>query len=551
MTLLLLGGAGIFSACSDAFLDRTPQDAPGAGNFLKDETSAKQLVIAAYNPWQEQMDMYGKRFVTACDAMTDDSGIRNNDEAATWTFLPTSGYATAWWRYAYQSVNAANYAIEQIPNLKEKGFTDAQIDPYIAEARFMRGFDYLFLTTFYGDVPLITKPLTSFAEYSQPKAAVADIFAQIISDFTFAKEHLNATNDKSGTPTQATAAAYLAKAHLYKKDYPAAETAAREAITLAETAGYALIDDYEAIFTVANENNPELLFYFEFEANKSISGGQDGNVWIVERMIRNLPAPFKHIIGAADGWGYALPTRDLYDAFESDDPRRGATLYAPGDDYGIYREGSPYEHKYKTYIGNVLTDYSVTYQVGDMVKYDLGFNSPTGLNCKKLTDNLAVLSNPRLSGVDVPLLRMADLYLFLAEALAEQNKAEALVWVNKVRARASVDVPARTIGDGRKADGSLRDIVRHERRVELATEGHRIFDLLRWDALKEVFGNGGEEKVKLHFYSDVKGGSADGEDGRFKRAIGLSRFPTNHILLPIPQYEMDNNTAITSNNPGY
>ncbi|GHV26905.1 hypothetical protein FACS1894176_08230 [Bacteroidia bacterium] len=375
---------------------------------------------------------------------------------------------------------------------------------------------------------------------------------QIISDFTFAKDHLSATNDKSGTPTQATAAAYLAKALLYKKDYPAAEAAAREAITLAEAAGYALVGDYESIFTLANEGNPELLFYFEFEANKSISGGQDGNVWIVERMMRNLPTPLRHILGVADGWGYAMPTRDLYDEYEADDPRRGATLYAPGDVYGIYREGAPYTHKYNTYVGNVLTPDSVTYQVGDTVKYDLAFTSPTtGLSCKKLTDNLAVLSNPRLSGVDVPLLRMADLYLFLAEALAEQNKNEALTWVNKVRARTSVNLPARTVGDGKKGDASLRDIVRHERRVELATEGHRIFDLLRWDALKEVFGDGTEEKVKLHFYSDVKGGSADGEDGRFKRATGLSRFPTSHILLPIPQYEMDQNSAITNNNPGY
>ncbi|MGG6548449.1 UNVERIFIED_CONTAM: RagB/SusD family nutrient uptake outer membrane protein, partial [Prevotella sp. 15_C9] len=75
------------------------------------------------------------------------------------------------------------------------------------------------------------------------------------------------------------------------------------------------------------------------------------------------------------------------------------------------------------------------------------------------------------------------------------GKDEALVWVNKVRSRPSVNMPPKST-----ADGDLVDIVRHERRVELAMEGERIFDLLRWDAVKDVFGDG--KQIKLHFYSD-------------------------------------------------
>jgi len=546
--LLLLGGACFFSACSD-FLDRVPQDTPGPDNFLKDETSAKQLVIASYSPWVTNTQMYGKRFIIICDGLTDDSGLRFGPAyIQNWTILPTQGddYPSDWWRYAYQSVNAANFAIDQIPKLKESGFTDNQINPYIAEARFMRGFNYLFLTTFYGEVPLISKPLSSFEEFSQPRASIEAIFDQIISDFTFAKEHLTEDGGNyKGTPTKASAAAYLAKAYLYNKDYSNCETAAREAIVLAENAGYQLIDDYESIFDVNNEANPELLFYLSFERNS----GMWEQCMSVERGIRSgirpFPTELRHIVQGGEGWGYALPSRDLYDVFEPGDPRRGYTLYAPGDDYGIYNSSTPFTYDQITYNdAGELTTNTVTYEQGDMVKYEYQW-SPTGMNVKKLTENLDGLTNIRFAGLDVPLMRMADLYLFLAEALAEQGKPEALVWVNKVRARASVNMPPKTT-----ADGSLREIVRHERRVELAMEGHRIFDLLRWDKVKEVFGDG--QKVKLHFFSDYRVGMAlDGEDGRFKTAVGLSKYPTDHILFPIPQYEMDQNATITSNNPGY
>lgn len=80
--------------------------------------------------------------------------------------------------------------------------------------------------------------------------------------------------------------------------------------------------------------------------------------------------------------------------------------------------------------------------------------------------------------------------------MAEQGKDEALVWVNKVRSRPSVNMPPKST-----ADGDLVDIVRHERRVELAMEGERIFDLLRWDAVKDVFGDG--KQIKLHFIQTI------------------------------------------------
>ena len=251
-------------------------------------------------------------------------------------------------------------------------------------------------------------------------------------------------------PTRATGAAYLAKAYLYNKDFVNAEQAAREAIQIAESDGYYLIDDYESIFSIDNEQNPELLFYFAFERNSGL-WEQD---FCVERNVRDLPTELKYIQGG-DGWGYCLPTRSLYDAYETNDPRREYTLYYQGSVFGTYTPSTPLTLDYHSYDsdGN-QTAIPITYNTGDKVIYDYKW-SPTGLNVKKLTEDLTGLTNVRYAGLDWPAMRMADLYLFLAEALAEQGKDEALVWVNKVRSRPSVNMPPKST-----ADGDLVDIVR-------------------------------------------------------------------------------------------
>jgi hypothetical protein len=512
--------------------------------FIKNKVvmliTLKQLVIATYQPWVAQWagNMHYKEMIILMDAMTDDSDIRLNGadriQPRNWDFLPNSTVMADWWRYPYQSINAANYAIETIPSLLEQGYSQEAINPLIAEARFIRGYDYLYLVTLYGEVPLITKTLSSFEEFSQPRASIQAIYEQILSDFSFAKENL--TDDGGGyegTPTKATGAAFLAKAYLYKRDFQQAEIAARDAIQIAEANGYGLVDDFAAIFDVDNEANKELLFYFSFARNDA----NYSTTMSVERNIRDLPGELQHIQGG-EGWGYALPTGDLYYAFEEDDPRRGYTVLAPGDVFGLYNRTEPFTYNRADYNEECdLITWVETYEAGDTVLYDMQW-SRTGLSPKKLTENLAGLTDVRYGGLDVPIMRMGDLYLILAEALAEQGNSEALLWVNKVRAR--VGLPGKTT-----IDGSLIDIVRHERRVELALEGQRLFDLMRWNNVKQVLGGG---DAKLHVYSDCLEPSSS---NRFINPTGLSKYPTDNVLLPIPQFEIDQNSEINSNNPGY
>ena len=539
--ILVCGGMLFIESCDESeFLNRYPLDSPSPDVFFVNEAAARMAVTAAYEPWRRSSNSYLRDLVIMNDAISDDAYWRPSRAASIsfsqWKINSSDGTANNYWNFAFQSINSANFAIKNIPKLLDKGLTQAQIDPYIGEAHFLRGFAYMFLTSYFGDVPLHDQPRESFEEFEQPRTAVADIYDQIIADFTLARETLPDKQPAAytGAATKATAAAYLAKAYLYNKEWALAETAGRTAVNIAEAAGYELLESFEDIFTHENEGNKELLFYLQF-----IDNSRDfGNNYMIQRITRNAPPEFIHVYGMA-GWGYALPMRDLFDAFEPGDPRREATIHYPGAVYGTYSAGGSFTYSHRTYdAGGKLVTYQKTYNDGDPIDYDYRW-SETGMNVKKCTRNVAHLQDVYSDGLDVPLMRMADLYLILAEALAEQNKDEALVWVNKVRARPSVNMPPKTI-----TDGTLRDIVRHERRVELAMEGQRIFDLLRWGIMKQTFGN--NLKVKKHFFSDY----LTDQFTRFAQPE-LAKYPGESVLLPIPQTEIDRNSKITTNNPGY
>lgn len=549
-TMLLLGGVLFFSSCDiqsgNDFLNRFPKDEPAPDVFFIDESSAKQAVTAAYVPWVRSSAMYQRDLVIMFDAMSDDGYWRpsrgGSIQQGQWNITPDHDAIEDYWDHAFASVNAANYAIENIPVLLDNGLTQAQLDPYIAEAHFIRGFSYLFLVTFFGEVPLFDSAPSSFEEFEQPRATTDQIYEQIIADFTFARDKLPEEwpPEYTGSANKAAAAAYLAKAQLYKEDFPAAEVAARTAIDIAKASGYHLVDDYMSIFDINNEANAELLFYIPY-----IEADDYGANYLVQNIVRAAPPELVHIWGTA-GWGYHLPQRDLYDAYEASDPRRGYTIFAPGDDYGVYSGDVPFTYTHQTYDGSGdLVTYQRTYTAGDTVEYDMQW-SETGMNVRKSIYNIAHLANVRNGGLDVPLMRMADLYLILAEALAEQSDVEALDWVNEVRSRPSVNMPNRTVGDGRPGGDNLVDIVRHERRVELATEGQRLWDLVRWGALKDVFGDG--TQVKRHFFSDFL--PAGELNSRFDNP-NLDNYPGDLILFPIPQDEMDQNSLINIQNPGY
>lgn len=532
--------------CSD-FLDRKQLDQPSPDNFFVNETSAQNANSAIYNFWVRNADMHGRDMWIILDAMTDDSFWRPNRDVSIqqekWDIFPTHGPINSYWREVYRSINAANFAIEGIPTATDIAFDDAKRNQYIAEARFMRGFNYLFLTTLYGEVPLILKPLSNFEEYDQPRATQEQIYAAIIDDFTFAKETLPASWPAAyrGRPTRAAGATYLAQTYLFKEDYTNAETAAREAITIAEADGFALAANYQSIFEEATEDNTETIFKFQFVKNSEAAGTNT----TVQINTNPSQAEFKNILG--DGWMYSLPQRSLYDEYEPDDKRRGYTIYAPGDFYGIYQSPEKTIELRDLNSSGVVVKTNKLFKPGDSVFFQYNW-SQTGMGVKKMATDMKGLTNVRWAGKDIPLMRIAELYLILAEALAEQNDPEALTWINKVRARTSVNLPPRAVGDGRTGDTDLVTILRHERRVELAMECKRLFDVMRWKIVGDIFQG---TNVKRHYYwmylnatSDPKASPGVLYD---QPAISLPK----HYHFPIPQNEIDINPLIDTNNEGY
>lgn len=537
--LLVLLTMFTFNNCNEAeLLDKYPQDAINAGNYFVDESSSSGAVAAIFSNWNKRYTMY-QRTLMYLDLMTDDAYTRVLNTRGQMNNYAYEEYDTTndqfkdWWIYIYRSINDANFCIDFIPTSSDSKFTEEKQKPYIAAAKFMRAFGYIYLTSFYGDVPLHKNFIANVEDSYKPKTPVNEVYDLIIEDLIYASENLpdQWPVNELGFPTKAAGAGMLARAYLYDKDFANAETAAKKAIEIADASGYELMADYEYMMSYASQPNKEFIFTINFKENDP-----SGNIFqgMVERLPRGgdtpsgptLPPQIYAVMGG-DGWGYILPTRDLYDEFEANDPRREYSMWIPGDFYGIHH-GETFNYT------NPGTGETYTYHDGDSIFYQKAW-SPTHMNTRKIVASVADLVSSQNSGYDIPILRYAELLLYYAEALIENNKInEGMAQINKVRARPSVNMPAVTASNKDEATAKLR----HERRIELNMEAIRIFDLRRWGIVEQELGAGpNSKKVLVRF----------GDDNMYKGT--QCEFP-KHLLLPIPVGELNVNELLTQN-PGY
>lgn len=524
----------IFSRCTKDLLDKTPKDSPNSGNFFTDATSAREAVNAITGFWSDYW-MYGDCYIpTYADICTDDAwlyGNRTNAWRTAWSNLnitPTYGtsmnyHFLAWWSDWYASINAASFAVDYIPTSTDPTFTPELQKKYIGVAKMMRALAYINLTTLWGDVPLHKNYISDPSDAYVAGSPQSEILQFAIEDLTYAVENVPDawTGDDAGLPTKAAAAGFLARAYLYAKDYTNAETAAKNALTIADDCGYGMMDDYEYMFSEASQPNKEFIFAFQYIPNQA--GTPTSNRGIVYRGVRDDPTFIKDLTFGA-GYGYAVPTRNLVDAFEPGDPRRKYSMWLAGDYFGIY-------HGDDQSYTNPVTLETMIYHEGDTIKYQNGWSFGNA-NTKKIMSSVIGLLNVEASGYDIPILRYAELYLYYAEALIENNKiSEGMAQLNKVRARPSVDMPPLTATDQADARAKLR----HERRIELNMEGIRMFDLHRWGIMEDIFGAGANTHKIL---------GQVGNDTIYKETE--LAFPRNN-LFPIPQEELDVNHNLKQN----
>src|SRR5690606_16080657 len=323
---------------------------------------------------------------------------------------------------------------------------------------------------------------------------------------------LPTTQADKGRVTKGTALGLKARYMLYAGRYQEAADAADAVMDLGV---HDLFPSYESLFKYANENNEEVLFDIQY-----VQGTVSNDIFGVfaQRSVngRSLFVPTKNLVDAYEmtnglpiddpGSGY-----DPANPYVDRDPRLRYSVYVEGD---ILPNGNTFDPKPNSGTGDAVGS---TFLV-----------SPTGFNVKKYI-NVEDLATPNNSGINLILLRYAEVLLTYAEAKIELNQIDNAVYdaINEVRSRLDVNMPA--IADG-KSQEELREIVRRERLVELAFEGQRFYDIRRWRIAGDVMPG----KVYGMTYTDT-----EGELQTVEVTASTNVWSDRNYLWPTPQGERD------------
>ena len=390
------------------------------------------------------------------------------------TFDPSNAQLRFGWDDKYEMISRANAVLINAPGVE---MDQTLKDRSLGEAYFLRAYAYWRLHIIYGGTPIILEEDVLSGEYNKPKATIAEMQAQIESDLLQATQLLPEiySGDDLGRAHSGSAWGLLTKLYVYMERFQDAIDAGNRIIN----GPYPLATDFADNFKIETENNPEVLFGIQFLDQWNGSA----------HTIHTTPRPW-------GGWDFHNPLQDLVDEFEPNDPRMDATLFMPGEmvDLGGDRGMTEY-----------TTDLS---QTGYHFQKYASWRPQGGLN----------------RGHNMPVIRAADVYLLVAEAkirLNQNGDAE----LNAVRTRA--------LGAGSEINGAAMEDIIHERRVELAGENQRHFDLMRWDRAGIV------DIVAIY-----------GEDrGTFDPPRVFDR--NKHYYFAIPQREIDVSGGILEQNPGY
>lgn len=484
--LSLLAFLVLFSACSEEFLDKKPLVNQTTDTFFQTEDHALQATNATYSmmrDWQVHVFSY----IGMTDVISDDADKGSTVDDATFLkelddfdFDASNIAPGSVWSGYYRAIYRANIAIQEIPTID----MDEELrDRLVAENRFLRAYFYFNLVRWFGDVPLILRPLDS-DEYEQARTPMDEVYAQIIDDFEFAAATLPQKSEYGsadlGRATRGAANAYLAKVYLTRENWTEAK---RYAVTVANSGEYSLLPDYNRIFLPEGEHSSGSIFEVGAVALGTGGGGSQYNEVQGVRGTPNL------------GWGFNRPSDNLLAAFSANDPRREATVL---------------------FVGEVLPDGSEVV-VGD-----------PGVRDQRQNQKAWVPDHPGGNGNgpgNIRLYRYADLLLIAAEAYNEMNMLDsALHYANLVRARARGPLPPAFLPDIASTDQTTtRNAIWLERRLELAMEQQRWFDLVRQKRAGDAMAAAG----KLGF-----------EQGK-------------HDLFPIPQSEIDLSGGVLIQNQGY
>jgi hypothetical protein len=494
---VFLLGLGAFVSCKKSYLELTPKGQSLESNYYQTPDQAFAGLVAAYDPLNTQTGGSDNTYsdpLGALNSGSDDcfAGGGSAGDMPTWqainnysTLTPATGPQGEFWNINFTGVNRTNLILSKLGTVP--GLSSASLKRYTAEARFLRAHYYFDLVRIFKNVPLMTAPLQTSELYNRPQAKPEEVYAQVEADLNAAITDLpvTVTQDENGRVTQGAAKALLGKVFLYEKKWT---DAAKQLADVngtpggTSTYGYKLMANYGDIFSPDHKFNSESIFEIERTGTQNYSWGNwnqfKSNVYTQMVGPRSYTGPIYW-----GGWGFNPITTQLATALKGD-PRYPYTV-ANIDSLVKATPGASYDKGYQN-TGYFIQKYA------PLLRY-------------KSTTGTSELNFPN----DYIEIRLADTYLMEAEALLQGggNATRAQALLDAVRARVKLpSVPA-----------TLPNIY-NERRLELATEGHRWFDLVRT----------GQAATVLSF----KG---------FK--------PGTNEILPIPLNELNN--TILVQNPGY
>lgn len=465
--LTLLLGANLTS-CKEDFLSVIPETALSSATFFTKEADFQQAVNAAYVPLRSIVndrawllgEMHSDNTYYARNILF---GATEQQEDIADFAIPTANGVTSnthvlnQYRLDYQIIARVNQILSQIDKVEFNADTKSNLK---GQAHFLRAYAYFELVQYFGKVPLHLTPVTVRQEAALPLSSVDEVYNQIVKDATLATTLLlPKSKQEAGRATSGAAKTLLANVYMVQKKWADAEKLLREVVTSAE---YSLMPDYNDAFSTntGNKNNKESVFEVQFQEGAS---GYNGNFiysFLPRPMATNELQP---ITGTSNpqpltGEGNNIPTPDIIAAYEDGDKRKDASIAY------VTLSGSLRDNKVYPYI-------------------------------KKFAKTHALHNN---TGTNWPIYRYSEVLLFLAESLVEQNKpADAAPFLNQVRTRAGLAATKAT------SQTDMRNAVYADRRVELAFENKRWFDLVRTGRAIEVitaYGNRIKTKPLDYYY---------------------------------------------------
>jgi hypothetical protein len=473
-SVLFFIGLGGMLACSSDYLEIPLQAKPTADS---DPNYAQNLVVGAYNSlllgeaFGSEGDAHGLAFVSVTNIMSDDAdkGSTASDQAGTvgqmddFTLTPTNVFVQSLWAGHYNGIAKVNQALVAID---KSNLSETVKKTLAGEVKFIRAYYYFNLVRLYGACPKIIRVPNSASDANtdpvfQTRASVDDIYQIIVQDLTE-----GATNLPIKSQTQVSrinkgaAQALLAKVYMYRKDWQKAFDLSKSVI---ESGQYALINDYAQIWREKGNNSSESIF----EIQTGVFNNSDFGINAYS-MFQGPRVGGKG--GWTDlGWGFCTPSENLAKAYEESDVRKNATI--------IFIDNSG---KYK---GTTLFD---------------GFRIPSADSVENSRYNYKAYhsENPQVEGwlgnrdmkqKNVHILRFADVLLINAEAANEiGNTSLAITQLNRIRQRAGLTATKAAAKD------AVKEAIWQERRIELAMEHDRFFDLVRTGRAAKVMQASGK-----------------------------------------------------------